>query len=416
MGQRKRVVITGLGAITPIGNNVDEYWDSLKAGRSGLGRITHFDPSECVVQIAAEIKNLDYEQHFDRKEANKIESFTKNSIIAAREAVKQSGLLENGVDREQIGCILGVGIGGIEYIQEQVIVCKERGPRRVSPLFIPRSIANIAPGHIAIELGLKGPSLSVVTACAAGTHAIGEATEMIRRGDAIAILAGGSEAAICEVAMAGFGNMKALASNFNDNPTHASRPFDAQRSGFVMGEGAGLVVLEEYEHAKARGAAILAELTGYGLSTDAFHITAPAPEGEGGARAMAAALKNAGLPPTEIQYVNAHGTSTPLNDKNETTAIKTVFGEHARKLAISSNKSMIGHLLGAAGGVEAIATVMTLREGVIPPTINHETPDPECDLDYVPNTARTAEVNKAISNSLGFGGHNCTIVLERFES
>jgi 3-oxoacyl-[acyl-carrier-protein] synthase II len=402
-----------MGAVTPLGNGVDAFWDGLKNGRSGLRRITKFDPSNCACQIAAEVTDVDFEQHFDKKDARKIEDFAKFAVIATREACRQSGILDSGLSRDSIGCIMGVGIGGIGFIEEQVKTLVERGARRVSPLLIPRIIANIAPGQVTIDLGLKGPSLSVVTACAAGTHAIGEAASMIRRGDAEAMLAGGTEAAICELAIAGFGNMQALTTDFNDRPAEGSRPFDAARSGFVMGEGAGSVALETYEHAKARGVPILAEILGYGLSSDAYHITAPAPEGEGGARAIAAALRSAGLQPTDIQYINAHGTSTPLNDKNESQAIKTVFGEHAYKLAISSNKSMIGHLLGAAGAVEAIATILTLIHQIIPPTINYTTPDPDCDLDYVPNVSRRAAVTYAISNSLGFGGHNCTLVLTR---
>ncbi len=413
MAQVRRVVVTGMGAVTPIGNNVADFWRNLKAGHSGIRRITRFDPKDVACQIAAEIKDLNYEDHFDKKEIRKNEDFTKNAVIAAREAAAQSGIRDAGLAPEEIGCVLGVGIGGIGFIQEQVLAMKENGARRVSPMLIPKIIANIAPGQMTIDLELRGPSMSVVTACAAGTHAIGEAANMIQRGDATAMLAGGSEAAICEIAIAGFSNMQALTTKFNDRPEEGSRPFDSQRSGFVMGEGAAILVLEEYEHARARGAEILAEVLGYGLSSDAFHITAPAPGGEGGARAIALALKRAGLPPTEIQYINAHGTSTPLNDKNETEAVKAVFGEHAYKLKMSSNKSMIGHLLGAAGAVEAVATIMSIREQIAPPTINFTQPDPDCDLDYVPNQAQPCPIEHAISNSLGFGGHNCTIVLGR---
>lgn len=413
MTQGRRVVVTGMGAITPLGNTVASFWENLKAGKSGIRQITKFDTSQSEIKIAAEVKDLDYEQFFEKKEVRKIEDFTKNSIIAAREAAAQSGILQSGLNHDLIGCIMGVGIGGIGFIEEECKKLAEKGPRRVSPMLIPKIIANIAPGMVCIDLQLKGPSLSTVTACAAGTHAIGEAASMIKRGDAVAMVAGGSEAAICQVAIAGFGNMQALAGSYNENPEQASRPFDAGRCGFVMGEGAGMLVLEDYEHAKARGAEIFGEICGYGLSTDAYHITAPAPEGEGGARAIAAAIKSAGIQPTDVQYVNAHGTSTPLNDKNETAAVKKVFGEHAYKLAISSNKSMIGHLLGAAGAVEAIATILTLREQIMPPTINYTTQDPDCDLDYVPNVARKAEIEYAISNSLGFGGHNCTLVFSR---
>lgn len=413
MTQGRRVVVTGLGAITPLGNDVPTFWEGLKAGRCAIRRITRFDTSQSEVQIAAEVDGLDFEQYFEKKEIRKIEDFTKYAIIAAREAAKQSGILESGLSHDEIGCIMGVGIGGISFIEEQCKLLAERGPRRVSPMLIPKIIANIAPGMVCIDLNLKGPSLSTVTACAAGTHAIGEAASIIKRGDAVAMVAGGSEAAICQVAIAGFGNMQALAGSYNDNPQGASRPFDAGRCGFVMGEGAGILVLEDYDHAKARGAVIFGEICGYGLSTDAYHITAPAPEGEGGARAMAGALKSAGLDPTQIQYINAHGTSTPLNDKNETAGIKKVFGDHAYKMAISSNKSMIGHLLGAAGAVEAIATLLTLREQIMPPTINYTTQDPDCDLDYVPNVARKAELEYAMSNSLGFGGHNCSLIFTR---
>lgn len=413
MTQARRVVVTGMGAVTPIGNDVQTYWEALKAGKNGIGRISKFDPTGFDCQIAAEVKGLDQDQWFDKKEQRKMEDFTKFAVIASRQAAKDSGILESGLNLEQIGTILGVGIGGIGFISEQVTICKERGPSRVSPMFIPKSIANIASGHVSIDLGIKGPSLVVVTACAAGTHALGEAASTIQRGDAVAMLAGGCEAAICPVSIAGFGNMQALATNHNDSPELASRPFDKNRSGFIMGEGSGVLVLEDYEHAKARGAKIYAEIIGYGLSSDAHHITAPSPEGEGGARAMVMALKRAGLKPEDIQYVNAHGTSTPLNDKNETAAMKTVFGEHARKMKISSNKSMIGHLLGAAGAVEAVATVLTLRDQIVPPTINYTEVDPECDLDYTPNQACPFEVHHAMSNSLGFGGHNSSVIFSR---
>ncbi len=410
MLQNKRVVITGMGALTPIGNTVQDFWENLLAGRSGIARIKKFDPEQCPSKVAAEVRGLDFDQYLDKKDIRKNEDFTKYALITGRQAVQDSGILESGLDRDQIGCIMGVGIGGISYIEDQVRRMVKHGARRVSPMLIPKIITNMAPGQVTIDLGLRGPSFTTVTACAAGTHAIGEAASVIQRGDAVAMLAGGSEAAVCQIAILGFSNMKALCTNSNDEPEKASRPFDTHRSGFVMGEGAGMLVLEDYEHAKARGANILAEILGYGLSSDAFHITAPSPNGEGGARAMANAVRSAGLPPSEIQYINAHGTSTTLNDKNETEAIKTVFGDHAHALKISSNKSMIGHLLGAAGAVEAIATVKTLQEQIMPPTINLTDPDPECDLDYVPNTAQKAEIQYAMSNSLGFGGHNCSLV------
>lgn len=410
MTEAKRVVVTGLGTVTPIGNNVADFWDSLIAGRSGVRRITKFDPEGCDCQIAGEVQNLDFEQHFDRKEIRKIEDFTKYAMIASREAAAQSGIKDCGLSSEEIGCVMGVGIGGIGFIEQQCQALAIKGPRRVSPMLIPKIIANIAPGYISIDQDLKGPSMSVVTACAAGTHAIGEAASMIQRGDAVAMFAGGAEAPLCQVAIAGFGNMQALASGFNDDPEKGSRPFDKGRTGFVMAEGAGMLILEEYEHAKARGAEILGEIVGYGLSSDAYHITAPAPEGEGGARSMALALRKAGLQPADIQYINAHGTSTPLNDKNETAAVKSVFGEHAYKVAISSTKSMTGHLLGAAGAIEAVASIKAIKHQIIPPTINYEEVDPNCDLDYVPNVARKASIQYAMSNSLGFGGHNSTLI------
>ena len=410
MSEGRRVVVTGMGAVTPLGNTVQDYWQGLLAGRSATDRITKFpisDDAPCTV--AAEVK-IDFEQHLDKKENRKLEDFVKFSIVASREAARQSGILECGLSGDEIGCIMGIGIGGIGFTEAQCKQAVQKGGSRTSPLLIPRIIANIAPGQVAIDLGLRGPSLAIVTACAASTHAIGEAANIIKRGDAVAILAGGAEGAICEIAIYGFGNMQALASGFNDQPKIASRPFDKRRSGFVMGEGAAMLVLEEYEHAKARGAHIFAEYNGYGQSTDAYHITAPAPDGEGAARAMRLAIKDARLRPQDIDYINAHGTSTPLNDKTETQAVKAVFGDHAYKLAISSTKSMTGHLLGAAGAIEAIAGILALQDQILPPTINHTDPDPECDLDYVPNQARKATVNYIMSNSLGFGGHNASII------
>lgn len=412
MHSRPRVAITGLGAITPIGNTAAAFWEGLVAGRSGVGPITQFDAAKFDCRIAAEVQGFDPEQHLDKKEARRIERFSQFAMVVAREAYAQSGIKEAGLDPAMIGCLMGVGIGGIGFIEESCDTLRDRGPGKISPFMIPKIIANIAPGHVAIDLGLKGPNLAIVTACAAGTNAIGEAAEMIRRGAATAMIAGGTESAICPIAIAGFGTMKAVCTDSNDAPEKGSRPYDATRSGFVMGEGAGALVLEDYDFAKARGAKIFAELIGYGLSSDAFHITAPSPGGEGGARAMRMAIKDSGLRLEDFGYINAHGTSTPLNDKLETEAIKTVFGEHARKLAVSSNKSMIGHLLGAAGAVEAVATVMTLTDQIIPPTINYANPDPECDLDYVPNKARKVEgLRAAMSNSLGFGGHNSVIAI-----
>ncbi|MCD6386426.1 beta-ketoacyl-ACP synthase II [Candidatus Sumerlaeota bacterium] len=410
---KRRVVITGLGAVTPIGNNVKDYWENLIAGKSGITRITKFDASEFSVQIAGEVKNFNPADHLEKRELRKIEDFVVYGIVAAREAIKDAGLEDNKYDPNRAGVMVGSGIGGLRAMEEQHKVLLTKGPRRINPFLITRMIVNMAAGYIAIKFGLKGPNTAVSTACATGTHSIGDAFKVIQRGDAELMLAGGSEAAITPLGIAGFACMKAL-SERNDEPEKASRPFDAQRDGFIMSEGAGVLVLEELEHARKRGARIYAELVGYGMSDDAYHITAPDPEGDGGARAMKAAIDDAGLNPEDIDHINAHGTSTPLNDKLETKGIKTVFGEHAYKIPITANKSMIGHLLGAAGAVEAIATVLSIANDVIPPTINYEFPDPECDLDYVPNTARETKIRAAISNSLGFGGHNCTIAFKKF--
>lgn len=411
--QLKRVVVTGLGAVTPVGNNVEEYWNSLLEGRSGVGNITRFDTSQFGVHIAAEIKNFNPEDHFEKKEIKKNDYFAQYAIVAAREAFNNSGLDITKTDPNNIGVILGVGMGGLATIEEQHYVLAEKGPKRVTPFIVPKMIANMGSGAVSIDLGLKGPNTCVTTACASATNAIGDAYYHIQRGHAVAMVTGGAESVITPLSIAGFTNIGAL-SQYNECPTEASRPFDQTRNGFVMGEGAGILVLEEFEHAKARGANILAEVIGYGLSGDAFHITSPAPGGEGGARAMQMAVKSANILPEQVDYINAHGTSTGLNDKLETEAIKTVFGDHAYKLAVSSNKSMIGHLIGAAGGVEAIATIKTLINNHIPPTINLNTPDPECDLDYVPNVARKSTVNIAMSNSLGFGGHNATVVFRKY--
>ena len=416
MATGRRVAITGLGAITPIGNTVEDFWQGLIEGRNGVGEITQFDTEGYGYGIAAEVKDFSPLDHFDTKSARKFERVIQFAIIAARQALADSNLGEAKLDSSEIGCLMGVGIGGIEYIQKACNKLAEQGPRRTNPFLITKIIANAAPAEVAIDLGLRGPNMAVVTACAAGTNAIGEAAEMIRRGAATAMLAGGTESSICSVAVAGFVKMKAVCMDYDD-PAKASRPFDANRSGFVMGEGAGALVLEDYEFAKARGANILAELTGYGLSCDAFHITAPAEKGEGSARAIRMAMKQTGLNLTDIGYINMHGTSTQLNDKFETAAIKTVFGEHAAVMPVSSIKSMIGHLLGAAGAVEAVATIKTLHNQLVPPTINYETPDPDCDLDYVPNEARKVEgLRHAMSNSLGFGGHNAAIVLSLDDS
>lgn len=411
----KRVVVTGLGAVTPIGTGITEYWDGLMAGRSGIGPITRYDTTTAAVRIAGEVKNMNPEDHFERKEIKKLDHFTRFAMIAAREALKHSGMNMKNEDAHMFGTLIGVGMGGIMTIEEQHEILINKGPNRVSPFTVPKMIPNMAAGMVSIDLGLKGPNSAITTACASATHAIGDAWRMVQRGDATAMMCGGAESIVTPLSIAAFANMGAL-STANDTPEQASRPFDAKRTGFVMGEGAGMMVLEELEHAQKRGANILAEIIGYGLSGDAFHITSPAPNGEGGARAIAMALRTAGLQPTDVDYINAHGTSTSLNDKLETQAIKSVFGDHAYKLKISSNKSMIGHLIGAAGGVEAVATVLTIQNGKIPPTINLDNPDPECDLDYVPNKAQDATVNVAISNSLGFGGHNATIALRNYQA
>lgn len=411
---KKRVVVTGLGAITPIGNSVDEFWNNLLAGKSGIGYITKFDTTDHSVKIAAEVRNFNAEDHFEKKELKKIDDFCRFGVVAARQAFEDSGLTWEKVSPFEVGVIIGCGMGGVMTIEEQHTILMNRGPSRVSPFLIPKMIPNMSSGLISIYLGAKGPNMTIVTACASATHAIGEAFRTIQRGDAVAIITGGTESTISPLSIAGFANMGAL-SQQNDNPQAASRPFDAKRDGFVMGEGAGIIILEDLDHALARGAKIYAEIVGYGLTDDAYHMTAPAPEGEGGARAMKMALDTAGISPTDVQHINAHGTSTPLNDKLETQAIKTVFRDHAYKLAITANKSMLGHLIGAAGAVETVATIKTLQENKVPPTINLDNPDPECDLDYTPHKPREMEVVYALKNSLGFGGHNCTICLKKFE-
>ena len=410
---KKRVVVTGLGAVTPIGIGKDEFWQSLVNGVSGIGKITKFDPSDYSTQIAGEVKNFDPTKYIDKKEAKRMDLFTQYAIAATRMALDDSGINLEKEDRQRIGTIVGTGIGGIDTLHDQFKILFDRGPSRVSPFFIPMMIANMATGQISIMFGLQGPSNCVVTACATGTNAIGDAFKIIERGDADVMIAGGTEAAVSPAGVAGFCSMKAMSTR-NNEPEKASRPFDKERDGFVVGEGAGIVVLEALEHALSRGARIYCEVVGYGFNADAYHITAPAPEGLQAARCMHLAIKDAGIEPEMVDYINAHGTSTPLNDKNETLAIKTLFGEHAYKLAVSSNKSMTGHLLGAAGGIEFIATALTVANGIIPPTINYETPDPELDLDYVPNKARVCQVRYALSNSFGFGGHNATILVARY--
>lgn len=414
MGAERRVVITGLGAITSIGHNVGDFWKNLCAGKSGGKTLTHIPLEGLGCTIAAPIYDYDPLAHFDLKESKKNERFMQFAMISAREAVKQSGLEITDANRDRIGVIVGCGIGGLSFLEEQIQIYLTKGAKRVSPFLIPRMIPNMASGIVSIDLQVRGPNTCIVTACSSATHSIGEAAETIRRGGADAMIAGGTEAAITVIGVAGFSNMHALTTR-NDDPEHASRPFDKDRDGFLIGEGSGMLVLESLEHARARGANILAELAGYGASGDAYHITAPDPAGSGGARALQAALDSAGVNTDQLDYINAHGTSTPLNDKLETLAIKTVMKDRAKKVAISSNKSMIGHLLGAAGAVEAVATVLTITNSVIPPTINYETPDPECDLDYVPNVAREARVDVAASNSLGFGGHNSSIVIRKFQ-
>lgn len=413
---RRRVVVTGLGAVTPIGTGVDKFWTNLVKGVSGIDHIKSFDPAEfgLNVTIAGEVKDFDPMNFLDKKEASRLSVFVHYAVAAAEEAILDSGIKEAGYDPLKIGVIIGTGIGGLRDIEREHTVITQKGARRVSPFFIPYGISNMGAGYVAIRHGFKGPNYCVVSACATGNHSIGDAFRMIQAGDIDAAIAGGTEAAITPLGVAGFAVMRALSTR-NDEPQKASRPFDRDRDGFVMGEGAGILVLEEYERAKARGAKIYAELVGYGATDDAYHITAPHECGEGAYECMRLALEDAGLNPDEIDYINAHGTSTPLNDKIETLAIKQLFKEHAYKLKISSNKSMIGHLLGAAGAVEAVASVKTIETGLIPPTINLENPDPECDLDYVPNEAVKANVRTVLSNSFGFGGTNACLIFKKCE-
>ena len=411
---RKRVVITGLGCICPVGNNVKETWEALLAGTSGAGTITFFDASRHKTRFAAEVKGFDAPALFGPREARKMDRFTQFAIAATSEALEQAGLKIDEANRDRVGVLIGTGIGGIGTLLDQADVMRERGPDRISPFLIPMMISDSAAGMLAIRLGARGPNMSIATACASGNNAIGEAAEIIRRGAADVMIAGGSEAAIVPLAMAGMNVMTALSTR-NEDPQSASRPFDRDRDGFLMGEGAGILILESIEHAQARGANILAELSGYGTTDDAHHISAPAENGAGAAISMKLALDDAALDIMDIGYINAHGTSTPLNDKSETAAIKTVFGEQAYQIPVSSTKSMTGHLLGASGAVEAAFAVMAIREGMLPPTINYHTPDPECDLDYVPNEPRQASPAHVMSNSFGFGGHNATLVISRFD-
>ena len=409
----RRVVITGLGAITPIGNNVEEFWKGIKEGKCGIDEITAFDTTGYKVHLAGEIKGYKAEDYFDRREAKRMDKFSQYAIIAAREAWKDSGLDKEKEDMERVGVILGSGIGGLETIEKDNRALVEKGPDRVSPMYIPMCIGNMAAGNVAIELGAKGESISMVTACASGTHCIGESFRMIKHGYQNIVVAGGTEAPITPSGIAGFTNIKALTQVTDKN--RASIPFDKERSGFVMGEGSGIVILEELEHAKARGAKIYAEIVGYGATSDAYHITSPAPGGEGGARAMKVAMEEAGVKPEDVTYINAHGTSTHLNDSCETSAIKIAFGESAKKVMVSSTKGNTGHLLGAAGGVEAVICAKSVEQGFVPATINYKVPDEECDLDIVPNEGRNVDVKYAMSNSLGFGGHNASILLKKYE-
>lgn len=408
-----RVVITGVGGVTPVGTGKAEIWNSIKNGVSGIGTITKFDPTDFACHVGAEIKDFDVTKYIEKKEAKRMDLFVQYAIAGTKLAVEDAGLDMSAEDPTRVGVMIGSGIGGISTLCEQHKRMLDKGPGKVSPFMIPMMISNMAVGQVAIAFNCKGVNLTTVSACASGTDAIGQALLAIRRGDADMIFAGGTEATINELALAGFSSMKALTTR-NDTPEKACSPFDAKRDGFIMGEGSGILVLESLDHAKARGANIIAELVGYGSTNDAYHMTAPAPDGEGGARCMAAAVADAGIKPEDVDYINAHGTSTPYNDKYETAAIKTVSGDHAYKLAVSSTKSMTGHMLGAAGGVEGIITALAVNEGFLPPTINLETPDPDCDLDYVPNEGRAADIEYAVSNSLGFGGHNASIVLKKY--
>jgi 3-oxoacyl-[acyl-carrier-protein] synthase II len=408
----QRVVVTGLGAVTPLGNTVEEFWTALQQGRSGIGPVTKFDASSYATRIAGEVRGFDPLAYFDKKEARRLDPFLQYALAGAVMAVADAGLDVGAVDATRFGVLVGSGIGGITTLLETQKVLAARGADRVSPFFIPMLIINMASGLISMRFGAKGPNSSVVTACATGNHALGDAARLIQHGQADVMIAGGTEAIIVDLCFAGFCAMKAMSTR-NDEPARASRPFDLARDGFVCGEGAGIMVLESLEHAARRDARVYAEVVGYAMTSDAHHLTAPDPEGDGAARAMALALRDAGVGPADVQYINAHGTSTPYNDKFETMAIKRVFGDHARQLAVSSTKSMTGHLLGAAGGVEAIATVLAAHHGIVPPTINYETPDPDCDLDYVPNQARKQEIEIALSNAFGFGGTNATLAFRR---
>ena len=410
---QKKIVITGIGAVTPNGNNVDEFWNNLISGISGIAPITYFDAKDHRVKIAGELKQFSADPILDIKEIRKLDPFSVYAIVATHEAIKMSGLDNNSFNSNRAGVTIGTGVGGIQTLEAQHNIIEKKGARRVSPQFVPKMISNIAGGHLALKWGLNGPNQTVTSACASATDAIGIAMRLIESGDADIMITGGTEASITPLTIAGFANMRAL-SQFNDAPEKASRPFDKNRDGFVLGEGAGMLVIETEKHAKNRGANILVELAGYGSSDDAFHITQPAPEGNGAYNAMEKAISNAKANLDQIDYINAHGTSTPFNDKNESLAICNLFKNHSKKIKVSSTKSMTGHLLGAAGGIEAVALVKTILDQIIPPTINYETPDPDCTLDYVPNIAQNNIVNIALSNTFGFGGHNAVICLKKY--
>ncbi|MDE5092047.1 MAG: beta-ketoacyl-ACP synthase II [Trichodesmium sp. St18_bin3_1_1] len=409
----KRVVVTGMGAITPIGNTLSEYWDGLLNGKSGVGKITLFDSSKHKCCIAAEVKGFDPLEHMDRKQAKHMDRFTQFAVAASKQTIADAKFEINDLNAEQVGVIIGTGVGGIKVLEDQQEIYLNRGPNKCSPFMIPMMISNMAAGLTAIHTGAKGPNSCTMTACASGSNAIGDAFRLIQRGYAQAMICGGTESPVTPLGLAGFSSVKALSTR-NDDPTSASRPFDRDRDGFVMGEGGGILILEELEYALSRGARIYAEIVGYGMTCDAYHITSPVPDGEGASRAIQLAIKDAGLTPAQISYINAHGTSTRANDTTETKAIKKVLGEIASQVAISSTKSMTGHLLGGSGGIEAIATVMAIANDKIPPTINLDNPDPECDLDYVPKKSRSQIIEVALSNSFGFGGHNVTLAFKKY--
>ncbi len=409
---KRRVVITGLGALAPNGNSVPQYWDSLVSGKSGIGYITAFDTENLSVKIAGELSNFDAQDHFDRKELRKLDPFTVYHMVSSSEAITQAGLTQN-IDMDRVGVIIGSGVGGIQTLEDQCNTYSSRGQRRVSPFFVPRMIANIAAGNLAIKYGFKGPNQTIISACASGTDAIGLAARAIQYGDADVMITGGTEASITGLTISGFANIKALSTR-NEDPESASRPFDAERDGFVLGEGSASIVLEELSHAEKRGASILAEFVGYGSTDDAFHITQPSEGGKGAIKAMQNALDDANLSVNDIDYINAHGTSTPFNDKTESAAITSLFGDHTKRLKVSSTKSMVGHALGASGALEAIACIQAIQSGILPPTINYTNPDPECTLDYVPNNSQESNINAAMSNSFGFGGHNGVIVIKKW--